>query len=42
MGKRMGWILWLLVLSAALVGCRCAQSDGSREYRPGKGWVPTR
>ncbi|MCX7867748.1 MAG: hypothetical protein N2438_11615 [Limisphaera sp.] len=37
----LGWLL-LLVLWSAVTGCRCPQPEGSREYRPGKGWVPVR
>jgi hypothetical protein len=32
----------LLVLAAALLGSSgCASPTGSREFIPGKGWVPT-
>jgi len=30
----------LLVLAAMLVAAGCATQSGSREYIPGKGWVP--
>jgi hypothetical protein len=30
----------LLVLIVALVGAGCASPSGSREFIPGKGWVP--
>jgi hypothetical protein len=35
-------ILWLAVLAVVLFsvsGC-CSQQTGSREFIPGKGWVP--
>ena len=35
-------LLLLLGLAVTLLGVGCASSDkGSREYIPGKGWVPT-
>lgn len=33
-------ILLLLVAVALLVGGGCQQHSGSREFIPGKGWVP--
>jgi predicted small secreted protein len=30
----------LLLLVALLVSAGCSTSSGSREYIPGKGWVP--
>ena len=34
-------ILFLLLgLAVALLGNGCASDKGSREYIPGKGWVP--
>jgi predicted small secreted protein len=30
----------LLILVVALVAAGCATNSGSREYIPGKGWVP--
>jgi len=33
--------LLLLALGAVLVAAGCASDKGSREYIPGKGWVPT-
>jgi hypothetical protein len=32
------FLLLLLVGSVAIAGC--AKDKGSREYKPGKGWVP--
>jgi hypothetical protein len=32
--------LVLLLVAAVLVGAGCKTSSGSREYIPGKGWVP--
>jgi len=33
--------LWLLLLLAVLLAAAgCASHSGSREYIPGKGWVP--
>jgi hypothetical protein len=31
----------LLVLVAVLVGAGCASTSDTREFIPGKGWVPT-
>jgi len=30
----------LLILAALLVGAGCSTSSGSRDFIPGKGWVP--
>ena len=34
-------LLLLLGLAVALLAGGCASDKGSREYIPGKGWVPT-
>jgi hypothetical protein len=34
-------LILLLGLTVALLGDGCASDKGSREYIPGKGWVPT-
>jgi hypothetical protein len=34
-------LLLLLGLAVTLLGVGCASDKGSREYIPGKGWVPT-
>jgi len=34
-------LLLLLGLAVALLADGCASDKGSREYIPGKGWVPT-
>lgn len=31
----------LLLLAALVVGAGCKSHSGSKEYIPGKGWVPT-
>jgi hypothetical protein len=33
--------LCVLVVLALVVGSGCKSSSGSREFIPGKGWVPT-
>jgi hypothetical protein len=33
-------VLLLLTLLTVLVAAGCASHSGSREYIPGKGWVP--
>ncbi len=30
----------LLLVAALVIGAGCKSSSGSREYIPGKGWVP--
>jgi hypothetical protein len=37
----MSKLLLLMILVAALVGAGCASSSESKEFIPGKGWVPT-
>lgn len=32
--------LTLLLLAALIIGAGCKTHSGSREYIPGKGWVP--
>jgi hypothetical protein len=34
-------LLLLLGLAVALLASGCASDKGSREYIPGKGWVPS-
>jgi hypothetical protein len=34
-------LILLLGLTVALLANGCASDKGSREYIPGKGWVPT-
>ena len=34
-------ILFVLAVTLALAGCKTEES-GSREFIPGKGWVPTK
>ena len=34
-------LLLLLTLALVLMASGCASDKGSREYIPGKGWVPT-
>jgi hypothetical protein len=34
-------LLLLLGLAVVLLAAGCASDKGSREYIPGKGWVPT-
>jgi hypothetical protein len=36
----MSKLVLLLVLLMTLLGAGCANHSGSREYIPGKGWVP--
>jgi hypothetical protein len=36
----MSKLIVLLLLLAALVASGCKHHEGSREYIPGKGWVP--
>ena len=38
---RMIILLLLLGLVLTLLGVGCASDKGSREYIPGKGWVPS-
>lgn len=33
-------IFLLFVLAAALLGAGCKTKEGSREFIPGRGWVP--
>ncbi len=37
----MSKLFLLLMLAAALVLAGCTTNRGSREYIPGRGWVPT-
>ena len=32
--------IMLILLAALVVGAGCKSSSGSKEYIPGKGWVP--
>jgi hypothetical protein len=33
-------LVLLLGMAVALLAAGCASDKGSREYKPGKGWVP--
>jgi hypothetical protein len=35
-------LLLLLVLAGLVAGCASDNTSGSREFVPGKGWIPTR
>lgn len=36
-------IVWLLLMVSLVVGAGCASKpSGSRQFIPGKGWVPTK
>jgi hypothetical protein len=37
--RKLVWILALAVACFTLNGC-ASQDNGSREYKPGEGWVP--
>jgi PBP1b-binding outer membrane lipoprotein LpoB len=36
----MKMFILVMLLALAMVAAGCASSSGSREYIPGKGWVP--
>jgi hypothetical protein len=40
MKKMRAWLVVLLLLTAPLVVAGCRSHSGSKEFIPGRGWVP--